>query len=76
MYVSNTKKLHVKLTGRLVVVELRHAAFADLETAFQSRGLVEGRSDSGFCHGCGRVSLSSASPAVVKALNSSQLPPF
>lgn len=76
MYVSNTEKLHVKLTGHLVVMELRHAAFADLETAFQPRGRVEGRSDSGFRHGRGRVSLSGASPAVVRALKSSQLPPF
>ena len=57
LYVSNTKKRHVKLTGCLVVVELRHAAFADLEKAFQSRGRVEGRSDSGFRHGRGRVFL-------------------
>ena len=41
--------------GCLVAVELHHAAFADLETAFQSRGRVEGRSDSGLRHGHGRL---------------------
>ena len=56
LYISNTRKLQVKLTGCLVVVELRHAAFADLETAFQSSGRAEGRSDSGLHHGHGRVS--------------------